>query len=177
MTDQDLSSLVDGECSRSQLDRALRQLREDPKARARLSRWTLVQHVLRGAEVRKADPGFADRVMAALPPGRPQPVAIPVQGRMGWRPLAGLAAAAGVGAVAVLALQPDTAGEPSATPVQPVAAATPAEPAPLASLEQAQAEQLRHYVMAYSQSRSRQGMSTTLGHARYAAYAPGESDD
>ena len=45
--------------------------------------------------------------MAALPAHRPQPVAVPLQGRMGWRPLAGLAAAAGVGAVAVLALQPD----------------------------------------------------------------------
>lgn len=177
MTDHDLSSLVDGECSRSQLDRVLRQLREDPKARARLSRWTLVQDVLRGVEVRQADPGFADRVMAALPAHRPQPVAEPLQGRMGWRPLAGLAAAAGVGAVAVLALQPEGTTGATAVPAQPVAAALPVEPAPLASLEQAQAEQLRHYVMAYSQSRSRHGMSNTLGHARHAAYAPGEGDD
>jgi negative regulator of sigma E activity len=179
MNDENLSSLVDGECSQPQLDRVLRQLREDPKARARLSRYSLAQAVLRGVRVRNPDPGFADRVMAALPANRPQPVVVSLNGRMGWRPLAGLAAAAGVGAVAVLALQPEPVAQPAATvSAQPLAATPPSGSAPLASLEQAQAEQLRNYVMAYSQSRSRQGMGNTLNHARHAAYTiPAEGED
>lgn len=61
-----LSSMLDAELNRPELDRLLRQLEQNPALREELSRLVLAREALRGTQVRKA-PGFADCVMAALP--------------------------------------------------------------------------------------------------------------
>lgn len=178
MTDESLSALLDGECSPQALDRALDELQRDPGLRRRLSRQFLARDALRGQPVRAADPDFADRVTAALdtaPAGaRVGPLA-PRRPGPSWRYVVGLAAAAGLGALAVLVLRP---GPGSAAPSAiatlsaevPAAAVTPAADRRWSDLDDANRRQLRNYLIAYSQSRAQQGMGGTLGYARLAAY-------
>ncbi len=174
---ESLSALLDGECSASELDRALAELERDPALREQFSRQCLARDSRMGTRVRSADLAFADRVLAAL---QDEPAAIVPFGdrvrRLPWRAAASLAAAAALGAIAVLVVRPE-APTGSQIPVYPGAtaqtAAVPAgEPADLqfAELEGEHARQLRNYVIAYSQSRGQQSVGVTLGYARYAAY-------
>lgn len=188
MTQELLSALLDGECSAGELDRILAQIEKDPSLAARYSRMVMAREARAGV-VRIADPGFAERVMSALdvnplaaggtvvefPPSR-------------WRaprflaPAAGLALAAGVGALAVLTQRPE-AGAP--LPATEVATGGPASGAAIPvstagapesgarywdQLEPDEVERLNAYLIAYSQSRAQQGMGSTLGYARYAAH-------
>ena len=189
MNEENLSALLDGECSPSELEQVLHALEKNPALRARFGRMVLAHELRQGVKVRKADPGFADRVRAALP-ARPDPVAandesakvvaLRPQPAFSWRPAAGLAAAAAVGAAAVLVLQPEPAPTAITIPA-PVAAVDP-DPAEAAlaqrvsQLDDQRQQQLRNYLMSYSQSRAQQGMGT-LGYARYAAHTDGEPQD
>lgn len=171
MNEESLSALLDGECGPAELSRLLQEMERDPVLRERFSRMRLAQEARRGTPIRSAQLDFASGVLAALP-ARPDAGAIPLRGArpVRWQPLAGLAAAAAVGAIAVLALRPE-GGPVPAGPV-PVAAVAPSEPpAATAGAEDEQARQLRNYLIAYSQSRAQHGVGGTLGYARYAAYS------
>lgn len=176
--DEILSALLDGECTPGEVDFVLQAMNEDAGLRQRFARMALNQELRRGIRVPAIPADFADKVLAALPE-RPDalpagPTVVPMPRRVSWQPLAGLAAAAAVGAVAVLAMKPSPAPTPPAVAVAqlPQQEAEPAE----VPLDDAQARQLRNYVMAYSQSRAQQGLGGTLGYARYAAYTPADSE-
>lgn len=190
MNDESLSALLDGECSPSELDTVLQDLERNPESRRRLSRQILAREARRGVAVRKADLDFADRVMAgldALPAEAASAKVVSMAPRSGagfpWRPALGLAAAAAFGAVAVLVLRPAATPVPETAPT--VAAVSPAveseaaapEQADWSSLDEQKRQQLRNYLIAYSQSRAQQGMSGTLGYARYAAYTDYHAQD
>jgi negative regulator of sigma E activity len=174
MNDETLSALIDGECTRAELDQLLRRMERDPALRERYNRQVLALEIRRGAKPSAVRADFAERVLAALPPA-PSATVLPLRTRMAWQPLAGLAAAAGLGAVAVMALKPEPAAPPSPAPL---ASAPPsvADPA-VADLDSEQARQLRNYVMSYSHSRAQHGVGGTLGYARYAAYTTDPADD
>ena len=178
MTDESLSALLDGECPPEQLDAALARLARDPALRRRLSRQVLAGEVMRGMKVRAADLDFADRVMARLdtaPVGAEVVPLAPRRSDVPWRYALGLAAAAGLGALAVLVFRP---AAPAAAPVPVAAVSAPVPAAAIVEaterdwtqLDDANRRQLRNYLIAYSQSRAQQGMGGTLGYARYAAY-------
>lgn len=134
-----------------------------------------------GVRVGKPDLGFADRVSAAL---QNEPAVVVPFGRvrrMPWKAAVSLAAAAGVGAVAMLVAAPQVAHTPApgavaytiATPEIRegfVQVATDPGETQFAELEDESERQLRNYVMAYSQSRGQQSVRGMLGYARYAAY-------
>lgn len=176
---ESLSALLDGECSEAELERVLAELERNPELREHFSRQCLARESRMGTRVRSSDPGFSSRVLAAL---HDEPaVLVPFAGRVRrvpWRTAASLAAAAALGAIAVLVVQPQAPYGP--TPAAPVAMApggaagstAAADPVAhqFAELEDEYARQLRNYVMAYSQSRGQQGVGSTLGYARYAAY-------
>ena len=173
---ESLSVLLDGECSAAELDRVLAEMERDPALRAQFSRQCLARDSRMGTRIRSADLDFADRVLAAL---QDEPAVVVPFGdrvrRMPWRAAVSLAAAAALGAVAVLVVRPQASGP--AMPAYPgaavqTAASAESEPAEMqfAELRGEHARQLRNYVMAYSQSRSQQGVGSTLGYARYAAY-------
>lgn len=175
MNEETLSALLDGECSPAELDLLLRQMNLDPALRQRFARLALGQELRRGIRVPDIPADFADKVMAALPdrpdPSVATPTVVPLTRRLSWQPLAGLAAAAAVGAIGVLVVKPDPATTaPAAVPVAQV------DPAPEAELADQDARHLRNYVMAYSQSRAQHGMGGTLGYARYAAYTGDDAD-
>lgn len=162
MNEESLSALLDGECTPSELEAVLRQLDREPALRQRFDRLARAREAVRGTRMRRLPADFADRVMARLDG---EPVAAAPE-RPVWRPLAGLALAAAVATVAVLALRPDRDLAPGAMP-----AATPAAAAGLTAQPDAAQARLRDYLIAYSQSRAQQGIGGgTLGYARFAAH-------
>jgi negative regulator of sigma E activity len=173
MTDEALSALLDGECPPAELDRLLDSMERDPALKARYSRMCLVRDSLRGGRAKAVEAAFASRVLAALDkeaastvvPFRPRRVAAPdqVRGRF-WRPLAGLAAAAALAAVAVF-FWPAFSLAPA--PQQVAAEKTDLH---WTELDAENARQLNRYLATYRQSRAEQGVGGTLSHARYAAY-------
>lgn len=177
---ESISALLDGELSPSETDRLLAEFDRDPELRRHFSRQVLAREARQGTRVRKPDLDFADRVLAGLDRDE-SPVVVPFGDRvrrLPWRMAVSLAAAAGLGALSVLAVRP--AADPVLGNGPLLAASVPAT-APLAAqagvvetgyaeLDDENAAQLRNYLMAYSQSRGQQGVGSTLGYARYAAY-------
>jgi negative regulator of sigma E activity len=179
MTEETLSALLDGECSPAELDALLEAMDRDPRLKDRYSRLCLARDTRQGARYRRADIQFADRVVAALD-REPGPRVVTFRPRRTlplrfWRPLAGLAAAAAIGAVAVLAVRPSADPAPL-TVAQPTGGAAPlnvvqpVQDQRWNQLEADYAKQLNQYLLTYNHSRARQGMGSTLGYARYTAY-------
>src|SRR5580698_1802258 len=110
MSDQireQVSAFLDGELPSSESELLLKRLTRDADLRASFGRYALIGETLRGEGRAPVSRGFAARVNRAID-GEPA-TAIPqvmrsARGRW-WRPVAGAAVAAGVAAVAVVALQ------------------------------------------------------------------------
>jgi sigma-E factor negative regulatory protein RseA len=178
---ESLSALLDGECSPSEIDSLLVELERDPALRREFTRMVLGREARSGTRIRKAQVDFSAGVLAALQdePGQEGSRVVPFRPRLGrlpWKTLTGLAAAAAVGAVAVLVVRPESSPSQPSLAVQPASLATTqvGEAAPVetqySELDDENARQLRNYLMTYSQSRGQQGMGSTLGYARYTAY-------
>jgi negative regulator of sigma E activity len=180
---ESISALLDGECSPSELERLLDEMERDPVLREQFSRQCLARDSRMGTKVRSAKLDFSSRVIAALHNERPGGVVVPFAARVRqvpWKAATGLAAAAAIGAMAVLALKPEGAPDgrlPVATtsPMASSAAAMPvstsAEPmSPAVAGDEVTRQQLQNYLRAYSQSRAHQGVRSMLGYARYTAY-------
>lgn len=87
-----------------------------------------------------------------------------VQWNARWKPAAGLAAAAALGAAAVLVLRPASQGEG----ISPVAVNV-ADASPTAE-EEAYRQMLREYVMDHSNSVADEGLGGPMRYARFAAH-------
>ncbi len=110
MSDQireQVSAFLDGELPSSESELLLKRLTRDAELRESFGRYALIGETLRGASRAPVSRGFAARVNRAID-GEPA-TAIPQGARAAhgrwWRPVAGAAVAAGVAAVAVVALQ------------------------------------------------------------------------
>jgi len=177
-----VSTLLDGECSDQELEQVLAEFERDPALREQFSRQVLAREAREGTRIRAANLDFSAKVLAALHDAPvDEPVVVPFRARLRrlpWQTATSLAAAAALGAIAVLVVRPvapDVQG-----PVATQTAAVPAESivpvatepveTQFAELADEDARQLRNYLMAYSQSRAQQGVGSTLGYARYAAY-------
>jgi sigma-E factor negative regulatory protein RseA len=116
MTDpvkEQLSACLDGELPEAELDLLLKQVGRDSDLRASLGRYALIGETLRAKGPIAAPADFAIRVSAAIEgePALPQhnaQTARPSKVPQWLRPVAGLAVAAGVAAVAILSLQPSS---------------------------------------------------------------------
>ncbi len=150
MTDalnEQLSACLDGELPPAELDLLLKRVEREAELRAAIGRYSLIGEAMRAERPAIASGDFASKVMAAVAaePVRIQtpaevvrprvvgaPAAAPRTSRISpaairyLRPVAGMAIAAGVAAVAVLTMQP--MGQPDVMPVTPslVAANQPA---------------------------------------------------
>jgi sigma-E factor negative regulatory protein RseA len=104
---EQVSAFLDGELPNSETELLLKRLTRDPELRESFGRYALIGESLRGGTHARLSQGFPGRVNRAID-GEPL-VADPanVRGRpsVWWRPLAGAAVAAGVAAIAVVALQ------------------------------------------------------------------------
>ncbi|MGH8518072.1 MAG: sigma-E factor negative regulatory protein [Panacagrimonas sp.] len=192
MPQDSLSALLDGECTGPELDRLLDALEHSPDLSQQWSRLCMAREARAGTRIGVEQPCICADVMARLDPApagadakvvdlavhrasvagarRPRMAAI-------WKPAIGFAAAASVGAAAVMFLQPQSGG-----------LAVPGgsfEPASLATIgssdrnlrtvatsdvDQEHAQMLREYLMDHSNAIADEGVGGTLRYARFAAH-------
>ena len=112
--DEALSALVDGELDAGERRRLVDHLLDEPELRARWGRYHAARASLEGNDPSVLDPGFSERVLAAV--GSEPAVPAPGRARAGarrGRPAMAAALAAGVAGVALAAvlLLRDTSGE------------------------------------------------------------------
>ncbi len=203
MSEELLSALLDGECSPTEAEAALAAIARSPELKARWSRMCLTRDALAGVSVAKPSFDFAASVMAAIaaetpavatespkvvPMRRPAPVARPVaepaarpaaRGRR-WQPMAGLAAAASIAAVAVfgglnLLSTPIDGGAVQVAGSDNVDNADIVRISADGGISGAQDRlspdayrQLNDYMMEHSNSRAEAGMGGSLSYARIA---------
>ncbi len=120
---EQVSAFLDGELPSSETELLLKRLARDPELRESFGRYALIGESLRGASRVPLTRGFAGRVNCAID-GEPAAVSAPaLRARPAgwWRPFAGAAVAAGVAAVAVVALQ-HRADAPAVAALSPVTA-------------------------------------------------------
>jgi sigma-E factor negative regulatory protein RseA len=170
---EQVSAFLDGELPSSETELLLKRLTRDAELRESFGRYALIGESLRGASRAPLTRGFAARVNCAID-GEPVVASPPARAHppRWWRSLAGAAVAAGVAAVAVVALQ-QRADVPTGRPVPPVTAqnvraapsreaisyTVPAVPEAPAVLP---AARLTNYVFAHSKYSSVLGQSNVL---------------
>jgi sigma-E factor negative regulatory protein RseA len=104
---EQVSAFLDGELPDTETELLLKRLTRDGELRESFGRYSLIGEALRGAGSQILTRGFASRVNLAIE-GEPAQVAAhaqPARASRWWRPLAGVTVAAGVAAVAIVALQ------------------------------------------------------------------------
>jgi sigma-E factor negative regulatory protein RseA len=104
---EQVSAFLDGELPNAETELLLKRLTRDAELRESFGRFALIGEALRGTGPHILAGGFASRVNLAID-GEPVPVSAHAHhGRAArwWRPLAGVTVAAGVAAVAIVALQ------------------------------------------------------------------------
>jgi len=142
MSQESLSALVDGECSDAELDRLLAEMDRQPGLGQQWSRWHLSREAAEGTRVLDGQPCICAGVMAALEEPRRTGRVVDLAAfrrrvaTLPWRPAVGLAAAASMGAAAMLFLPPNNtmpALLPAALAKEPVPASVSATPWPARS--------------------------------------------
>jgi len=133
---EQVSAFLDGELPNSETELLLKRLTRDGELRESFGRYALIGEAIRGTSRGLLTRGFSGRVNLAID-GELIPANEHVtqsRGPRWWRPLAGAAVAAGVAAVAVVALQ-QRAVAPTLRSGAPVTAqmATPAQSAVVAA--------------------------------------------
>jgi sigma-E factor negative regulatory protein RseA len=149
---EQVSAFLDGELPNSETELLLKRLTRGGGLRESFGRYALIGEAIRGASPGLLTKGFADRVNLAID-GEPL-AAANVRASLGgaprwWRPVAGVAVAAGVAAVAVFALQ-QRAVAPGLRPVLAVTAQTVAVPVPALGAAQPAREAISYTVPAAS---------------------------
>lgn len=167
---EQLSALVDDELSPAEHALLVGRLTRDAVLRQRLARYQLASDGLRNHLPGYVDPVFHHRVRAAL---QDEPAPQAGAGRLAglFRPLAGVAVAASVAMVAVLALQSVRQEDPAAVP--PLAGAPPeavdyirAERPPQAVAGSGIAQRLDVYLVNHNEFAVNRGMQGMLPYVR-----------
>ena len=169
MTDsvnEQLSACLDGELPAAELDLLLKRLERNPELCEALGRYTVIGETLRHSKPAVASRSFADKVMAAVdqePQVERRAVRLSPRLVRSLRPVAGLAVAATVAAVAILSVQqagvapgPAVANQPSSAPTAVVAqtddqAASYIVPTNTTQSAFVPATRLTNYVVAHSE--------------------------
>ena len=119
---EQVSAFLDGELPNSETELLLKRLTRDAELRESFGRYALIGEALRGNSPGMLSKGFSSRVNRAID-GEPMPAAAQPQSARSprwWRPLAGVGLAAGVAAVAIVALQ-QRAAAPNIAQLPPAA--------------------------------------------------------
>jgi sigma-E factor negative regulatory protein RseA len=136
---EQVSAFLDGELPNSETELLLKRLTRDGELRESFGRYALIGEAIRGTTRGLLTKGFAGRVNLAID-GELIPVNGPISQSRGlrwWRPFAGAAVAAGVAAVAVVALQQRAVAPTLRTGTQLTARV--AAPAPIAAIAEGDA--------------------------------------
>jgi sigma-E factor negative regulatory protein RseA len=104
---EQVSAFLDGELPNSETELLLKRLTRDPELRESFGRYAIIGESLRGGTHTRLSQGFPARINRAID-GEPlvvDPATVRGRSTVWWRPFAGAAVAAGVAAIAVVALQ------------------------------------------------------------------------
>lgn len=191
MPQESLSALLDGECTGSELDRLLDELERSPELGEQWSRLCMAREARAGTRIGSEQPCICADVMSRLeaaPAGADAKVVDLAVHRATvsaarrprvasmWKPVVGFAAAASVGAAAVMFLQPQSGGgvaEPVGGPAASVASigSTDRNLRTVSNdVEDAHTQMLREYLMDHSNAIADEGVGGTLRYARFAAH-------
>ncbi len=196
MNNASLSALLDGQCQGPELDQLLEEMDRDPELAEQWSRLCMTREAQSGARFDSNLPCICAGVMAQLddapveggdtvvPFARPETPAPAVQSgvrKRYWKPVVGFAAAASMGAAAVLLIQPQattqqefespaTATVASAEPLQWTGSSAPQSTQVASNDDEAHSQMLREYLMDHSNAVSGEGVGGTLRYARFAAH-------
>jgi sigma-E factor negative regulatory protein RseA len=104
---EQVSAFLDGELPDTETELLLKRLTRDGELRESFGRYALIGEALRGAGSQILTRGFASRVNLAIDgePAQAPAHAQSAREQRWWRPIAGVTVAAGVAAVAIVALQ------------------------------------------------------------------------
>ena len=102
---EQVSAFLDGELPGTETELLLKRLTRDGELRESFGRYALIGEALRGAGSHVLTRGFASRVNIAIDGEPAQPAGQQARSQRWWRPIAGVAVAAGVATVAIVALQ------------------------------------------------------------------------
>jgi sigma-E factor negative regulatory protein RseA len=104
---EQVSAFLDGELPGSETELLLKRLTRDPELRHSFGRYALIGETLRGGSRSCLTRDFSSKVNRAIDGEPVTPAIQTIRGRerRWWKPIAGTAVAAGVAAVAVVALQ------------------------------------------------------------------------
>jgi sigma-E factor negative regulatory protein RseA len=130
---EQVSAFLDGELPDTETELLLKRLTRDGELRESFGRYALIGEALRGSGSQILTRGFASRVNLAIDgePTQAPAHAQPAGASRWWRPLAGVTVAAGVAAVAIVALQ-QRAISPRLNGAAPITAQNVAAPLPTA---------------------------------------------
>lgn len=187
MNTDSLSALLDGECHGSELDALLDEMDRNPQLALEWSRMCKARDLRLGSVV-SADWGcICTEVMSKLDdqPSFNSDKVVGIAGKRTavadrikrfWKPVAGFAAAASMGAAAVLLVQPQVANtEFQIAPdvvadLQPLQWAQVSEVASAEPQDDSHSEMLREYLMDHNNAVAGEGVGGTLRYARFAAH-------
>lgn len=196
MSKDALSALIDGECTGPELDRLLDEMDRTPELARQWSRMVLAREARAGTGIGRQQPCICAGVMDRLGAADEHPKVVdlvvrkamtdaarPAPSRMKtfWKPAVGFAAAASMGAAAVLLVQPQQAVEGAPGFEMPLAAASfsGTQPVgfgihgvsnPATDSEEQYRRMLREYMMDHSHSIAGEGMGSTIGFTRIVAH-------
>ena len=115
---EQVSAFLDGELPTTETELLLKRLTRDGELRESFGRYAMIGEAMRGSGSQILTKSFSSRVNLAID-GEPAAAPIAVSAgrdRRWWRPLAGVTVAAGVAAVAIVALQQRAISPGSAAP-------------------------------------------------------------
>ena len=121
---EQVSAFLDGELPNSETELLLKRLTRDPELRESFGRYAIIGESLRGGTHTRLSQGFPARINRAID-GEPlvvDPATVRGRSTVWWRPFAGAAVAAGVAAIAVVALQQRAIAPTPRTAALPVTA-------------------------------------------------------
>ena len=175
MTDpvkEQLSACLDGELPEAELDMLLKQVARDPQLRGAMGRYALIGETLRSQGTMTAPADFSAKISAAIASEPEIASSVRVKPAVSWlKPAAGFAVAAGVAAIAILALRQPEQTAPTtyiADTAAPAAAESSPEPASYIvptstdSSGFVPAARLTNYVVAHSEYSSPLGRRSVL---------------
>lgn len=190
MPQDSLSALLDGECTDAELDRLLDEVDRSPQVGQQWSRLCLAREANAGTRVGKQQPCICADVMSRLDaaPAAADAKVVDLAAHKAsrrtriasmWKPAIGFAAAASVGAAAVMFIQPQPHGTAAdagvASGYVPTAtlaswSQTPELRTVSAAPDDAHAQMLREYLIDHSNAIADEGVGGTLRYARFAAH-------
>lgn len=174
---EQLSALVDDELPAAEHALLLERLTRDAELRECLGRYQLLRDVLNNRVAMPVDDRFVDRVMGAIESEPTYQAHPPAAWRRLGKSLAGVAVAASVALVAVLALQNSDPG--AGTPAPRVASldTPPAAPAPAEVWERRPPapvdERLNGYLVQHNEYAASSGVQGVLPYVRIVGYDSG----